>query len=88
MQDKHKMVIKKFIDDDIKELSIYGGYKGDIVMKLKTIHLQLTNKIHAYCSVNNIECVTKFNKQTAYYELYVIAEDRDVYALKESTFYR
>jgi hypothetical protein len=87
VEQKHRWVIKKFVDDvNLKDVAVYGGYRGDIVLKMRTLDHGLAVKISSFCMVHNIECNMKHSRATAMYELFVIAEDKEVYPLKEPHF--
>jgi len=84
MKQEHVKIIGEFYQDpSLFELSIYNGYKGGIVLRIRTASKALLEEIDIFCTLNKIEVNTSFNKNLHLYEIYCIAEQDDIYRLKE-----
>ena len=78
----HQKIIQTFINNDIKDINTYGGYKGAYILKITTKHMPLAESIALYCESIGGEAVIKENKHLIIFEIYCIAEDSSVYTLK------
>lgn len=78
----HRKIIQHFITDDIKDISTYGGYRGDYILKITTKYMPLAEKIALFCEGIDGEAVIKENKNLLNYEIYCIAKDTEMYTLK------
>lgn len=82
MKIKHRDILRHFLEDErITDLSIYTGYKGGVVLRIRSLGKSLANDIHEFCNMQDIECVDKFNRNLGVHEVFCIAED-DVYEIK------
>lgn len=82
MFDLHRKVIQTFINEDIKDINTYGGYKGAYILKITTRNIGVAEKIARYCESLGSEAVIKENKNLCNYEVYCVAEDTSIYTLK------
>lgn len=82
MKEGHKKILKIFIDTDIGDVSTYGGYRGDHILKITTRHMELASSIAHYCDSIDLECVIKENQNMRNFEVFCIEEDRYKYTLK------
>jgi len=83
MKQEHVKIIGEFYENPhILEMCTYKGYKGDIVLRIRTTDRRTINNIHFVCSSNNIESTDKFNHNLGTFEIFIIASD-DVYSLKK-----
>jgi hypothetical protein len=87
MKRKHREIIRTFIDDEIRELNVYSGYKGGIVLKILTISADVVSRLQEYCTNIEIECRVKHNQHLAAYEVFCVVEDEDVYSLKDNHYF-
>ena len=88
MKQKHRDIIRTFIDDDIRELCVYSGYKGGIVLKISTISVDFVNRLQDYCMSIDVECNVKHNRNLAAYDVFCVVDDDEIYCIKDNTLFR
>jgi hypothetical protein len=88
MKQQHRDIIRRFLDDDIFEMSIYSGYNGGVVLKISTLDIELTNDIQDFCNGIGVECNVKHNRNLAVYDIFCIVPDDEIYGLKHDGRFR
>lgn len=84
MKPEHILVLKEFLEaPELLDIHSYTGYKGGIVLRLRSSSVSFINAVHRFCDTHTIECTSKFNHNLGTTEIFIIVED-DVYQLKES----
>ncbi|MDA3945560.1 MAG: hypothetical protein PF439_02630 [Helicobacteraceae bacterium] len=90
MEPVRKDIIKFALGLAIKDIRTYGGYKGDQLVEITSIDLDVLKKIKAWATNLGMETVLKANPMTMVHELFCITPDEDVYPLsdeKDKKFY-
>ena len=83
MKPKHILVIQQFVTNPtLVDLHSYSGYRGDVVLRLRSSSEQFLLSVYSFCEQHNIEVTHKFNNNLGTNEIFIIAED-DVYTLKD-----
>lgn len=83
MQDIQKDIIRFVLDYSISSINTYGGYRGDLIVKITTKNKTDVIEIRKYAlSLGIKEVVIKEKKDLDQYELYCITEDHDAYHIK------
>lgn len=83
MKPAHIKIIKAFIEEPrLLELSVYSGYKGGVILRMRTSSIDLVHTVCNYCKLIDIECPYKLNKNLGTYEVYCVVEDDEIYQLK------
>ena len=80
---QQKALLKEFIDQNIYSVDTYYGYKGDVILRIRTASETLVSSVISYCQQNNIESNTLKNFNLALYEVFIIGKDKDIYSLKD-----
>ncbi len=84
MIQERRDIIRYALDCNILDINTYGGYKGDLIVKITTSDKKndVKDKIKSYAKRLGMDVVIKDNKNILIYEIYCISEDEDLYSLK------
>lgn len=83
MEQIRKDIIRFALDFEIKDIRTYSGYRGDLLVEITSMEVDVLVKIKEWAESQGIETVLKSNSMTMVYELYCITPDEDVYALAQ-----
>lgn len=83
LQDIQRGIIHFAIDLDIDSVNTYGGYKGDLIVKVLTKSKEKVLDIRKYSlSLGAKEVVIKERLDTAQYEIFCVTADDGIYTLR------
>lgn len=83
MQEVRKDIIRYALGYKIENINTYGGYKGDLVLKISSRDVESVAAIQRYASkLNLVDLVVKNNPNLGVYEIFCITKDEQVYELK------
>ena len=83
MHQVRKDIIKYALSYDIRDIRTYAGYKGDLLVEITSLDLDVLKSIQAWAENLEMETVIKENVMTSVHELFCITPDEDVYDLAE-----
>lgn len=83
MQAIRKKIIQEALKHNIEDINTYGGYKGDLIVKISVKEKDVMMAIRRFCLDQGIlEVVVKHNPNLLEYEVYAVTQDDHVYTLK------
>ena len=83
MQEERKQIISHALKYNIDNINTYGGYKGDLIVKITTKDKEVMMEIRRYAlSLGILEVVVKHNPNIVAFEIYCVTKDEDVYNIK------
>lgn len=86
VQEIQKDIIRFALDLAIDSINTYSGYKGDLVVKIRTRNKSDVLEIRKHALFLEVkEVVIKEKLDTAQYEIYCVTKDDSVYHLREDT---
>lgn len=86
VQEIQKDIIRFALDFQIDSINTYSGYKGDLVVKIRTRNKSDVLEIRKHALFLEIkEVVIKEKLDTAQYEIYCVTKDDSIYHLRENT---
>ncbi len=83
MEQIRKDIIKFALGFEIKDIRTYSGYRGDLLVEITAMDVDVLTKIKEWAENLGMETVLKSNSMTMVYELFCITPDEDVYALAQ-----
>jgi len=80
MQTERKKIIRFALDHDIKEIHTYGGYKGDLIVKITSGDRSAVIAIRKFAlSLGIKEVVIKQNPKAPEFEIYCVTPDEEAH---------
>lgn len=83
MQSSRKKIIEDALKYEIEDISTYGGYKGDLIVKITTKEKESMMAIRKFAlNLGVLDVVLKHDPNTLLYEIYCVTEDVNGYTIK------
>lgn len=82
MHPDRRSIIRFALEHDIRDISTYSGYKGDLVVKITTRDAQTVDELEKFAHSLGIKEVVVKKNMLMQFEVYCITPDHDVYDLK------
>ena len=83
MEPIRKEIIRFALNLDIKDIRTYSGYKGDLLVEITAMDVNVLKAIQVWAQDQEIKTVLKENPMTGLHELFCITPDEEVYPLAE-----
>jgi len=82
MKKEARDLIKAVIDLDINEISLFTGYRGDLMLRVTSVNSEVIKAIHRICTQRSITAEIKYNNSRYAHEIYCSFEQEDIYRIK------